>query len=382
MISHHVSSLTIISLRTYSPHYYETALYGRKWMNRFLLHLASMKGVVQAPPDADLKTNRFAAGQKLITDEIQRLLTGFLLREKAAAQYRHTERDELLHGKFTALVTELLSGLIQMDADHLKDMAWIDSVLLGTCIQSKNEDIRMAVQKLVQRTSPTPNPYPIPVKPHPPAEVVPTHEAETSATPDSESPVAPPVPTEPELAVENSDVVQDEASVEATREVAVADSSLPHDDSPANEPEDAVATTSDADDSPAAQELTSAPSDEGVDASLIEESVPPTSESDAPAAASDAPAPAPAESWNPMSWFSGGSGSAQANNTAPAHPTIEPSLTDEEMEATTESEAPAAGGEAGVEPSDAPLADNEKEEELPDALLPNEDRRADELVVD
>lgn len=365
-------------------------------MNRFLLHLASVKGVVQAPSDADLKTNRFAAGQKLITDEIQRLLTGFLLREKAAAQYRHTERDEVLHGKFTALVMELLSGLIKMDADHLKDMAWIDSVLLGTCIQSKNEEIRMAVQKLVQRTSPTPNPYPIPVKPQPPAEIAPTPEVETTAAPsDGESPVAPPAPTVPELAVEHSDPVHDEVSGETSREnVAVAESSLQHEESPVSASEDdVVASTSDADDSPAAQELTSAPSDEGVDTSLAEDSLPPTNESDAPAAsdapepapaALDAPEPAPAESWNPMSWFSGASSSTQTNDPAPADPlpTIEPSLTDEELlEATAESEAPVAE-EEGVEPFDAVVVNNEDEETMPDSIPHDEGRRDGEMVVD
>jgi hypothetical protein len=154
--------------RLFRPSYYETSLYGRIWMNRFLLQLAAMKDLAQAPPDADPKTNRFAAGQKLIVDETQRLLTAFLVRERAASQYRPPELDEILHRKLTGLVTELLSGLNQMGSDHLKDMAWIDSVLLGTCIQSKNESIRLAVQKLVQRTAPTPNPYPIPPKPQPP----------------------------------------------------------------------------------------------------------------------------------------------------------------------------------------------------------------------
>jgi hypothetical protein len=350
-------------------------------MNRFLLHLASMKGVVQAPPDADLKTNRFAAGQKLISDEIQRLLTGFLLREKAAAQYRHTERDEVLHGKFAALVMELLSGLIKMDADHLKDMAWIDSVLLGTCIQSKNEEIRMAVQKLVQRTSPTPNPYPVPVKPQPPAEVKAAPEVESTATSDIESHAALPAPTETELAVENSGVVQEEASSAAISDVAEPEASLHPEGSPVNASAAGASTSAEADDSPAAQELTSAPSDEGVDASLKDDSLPPTNESDAPEVSSTNE-PAPAESWNPMSWFSGGSGSPRTSATAPSDPPpIDPSLTDEELEANGESEAPVAS-DAAVEPCDAASADIQVDEALSDAIPTNESSRADELVVD
>lgn len=131
-------------------------------MNRFLLHLSSMTEVAQVPVDADLKSNKFAAAQKLVTDETQRLLTAFLARERAATQYRHTENDETLHAQLTSLVLELLSELSKMDNEHLKDMSWINSVLLGTCIQSKNEEIRLTVQKLVQRTSPPQNPYPAP----------------------------------------------------------------------------------------------------------------------------------------------------------------------------------------------------------------------------
>jgi hypothetical protein len=41
-----------------------------------------------------------------------------------------------------------------MDSDHLIDMVWISPVLLSSCIQSKNEDVRNSVQMLVKLTSP------------------------------------------------------------------------------------------------------------------------------------------------------------------------------------------------------------------------------------
>jgi hypothetical protein len=136
------------------PDYRETALYGRKWMNHFLLKLASTKEVVQAPSNDNAKTNRYVAAQKLVIDETQRLLTCFLDAERAASQYRPKEPDEAMHGRLVALVIELLKGYSNMDSTHLKDMAWISPVLLSSCIQSRNEDIRQAVQKLVQLTSP------------------------------------------------------------------------------------------------------------------------------------------------------------------------------------------------------------------------------------
>lgn len=133
-------------------------------MNRLLLQLISIEGVAQAAPDADPKTDRFSAGQKLVMDEVQRLLVAYLKSEAAAAEYYHTETDEALYNRFTAIVSELLAGLGTIDDEHMTDMAWISPVLLGSCIQSKNADIRLTVQKLVQRTAPAQQPYPTPVK--------------------------------------------------------------------------------------------------------------------------------------------------------------------------------------------------------------------------
>jgi len=145
----------------------ETALYGRKWMNRFLLQLVSIKGVAQAPADADGKTNKFAAGQSLVVSETQRLLAAYLKSENTASQYHHSEADEIIHKHLSGLVTELLSGYGKLDDDYIKDIAWLNSVLLGSCIQSRNEEIRLAVQKLVQRTEPPQQPYPAPPQPKP-----------------------------------------------------------------------------------------------------------------------------------------------------------------------------------------------------------------------
>ena len=122
-----------------------------------------MREIAHAPADLDPKTNRHAAGQKLVMDETQRLLSVYLVAEKAASEYSHTPTDEALSGRFTDLVKELLSGLQNMGPDHLREMSWINPILLGSCIQSKNEKIRLAVQKLVQSTTPgSTTPYPAP----------------------------------------------------------------------------------------------------------------------------------------------------------------------------------------------------------------------------
>jgi hypothetical protein len=149
------------------PEYFETALYGRKWMNRFLLNLATMPEVATAAADSESESNNFLSAQYCIVDETKRLLDGFLNAEKKASEYRHTTLDELMHARFTVLVTELLSGFNHMETEHLKNMSWISPTLLGSCIQSKNESIRSAVQKVTQRTSHASQaPYPKPGSKH------------------------------------------------------------------------------------------------------------------------------------------------------------------------------------------------------------------------
>lgn len=130
-----------------------------------MLQLAAAKEIAQAPTDADPKSNRNAAGQKLVMDETQRLLSKFLEAERSASEYRHTPVDEAIYARLTDLVKELLSGFQNMGAEHLKEMSWINPILLGSCIQSNNGEIRFAVQKLVRSTTPgSTTPYPTPQK--------------------------------------------------------------------------------------------------------------------------------------------------------------------------------------------------------------------------
>jgi hypothetical protein len=139
-------------------------------MNRLLLQLAATREIAQAPANFDPKTNRNVAGQKLVMDETQRLLSRYLDVERAASEYKHNTEDDVLLSKFTDLVKELLSGYQNMGVDSLKDMPWLSPILLGSCIQCKNEEIRLMVQKLVQGTAPgSTSPYPTP-KTHIPAE--------------------------------------------------------------------------------------------------------------------------------------------------------------------------------------------------------------------
>jgi hypothetical protein len=145
-----------------SPDYRETALYGRKWINRLILQLAAMIEIVQIPVSTDPKLNRYAQGQRQILELTEGLLISFVQAEEVAMQYRHSDLDTVWYNRFTELVQELLTGFGMMDDKHLQQMSWISPVLLSSGIRCKNESIRYMVQKLVARTSPAPASYPSP----------------------------------------------------------------------------------------------------------------------------------------------------------------------------------------------------------------------------
>jgi len=133
-----------------------------------VLQLVSIQEIADAPADADPKSNRFAQGQKLVVELTEGLLMSFVQKEEAASRYSHSILEEVVYKRYTALVHELLSGYGNMETEYLQKMSWISPVLLGSCIRSKNEEIRLMVQKLVSRTSgdsTSSAPYPSPTAP-------------------------------------------------------------------------------------------------------------------------------------------------------------------------------------------------------------------------
>ncbi|CAJ1964068.1 unnamed protein product [Cylindrotheca closterium] len=130
---------------TNPPNYLETAFYGRNWMNRFLLHVAAMKEVETT------ETKAQAAAQALVKDQTQSLVNGFLEKE---AFLGHAEKksslDLEIFDRLTGLVKDILAGYAQLPDEHLVLMAWLNPVL-SLCIHTSNEQIRIAIQKLVKR---------------------------------------------------------------------------------------------------------------------------------------------------------------------------------------------------------------------------------------
>jgi hypothetical protein len=129
------------------PSYLETAFYGRKWMNRFLLQISAMKEVV-APA---LEGSRPAAAQSLLKVQTQSLVSIFLEKEALiGGNGKKLILDIKLFDKLTLLVKDMLAGYAKLPDDHVHQMVWLKPVL-NSCINTGNEDIRLAIQKLSKR---------------------------------------------------------------------------------------------------------------------------------------------------------------------------------------------------------------------------------------
>jgi hypothetical protein len=129
-------------------------MYGRKWMNRFVLHLASMKDLMITSSASDAgsdATNRTATAHAVVRDQTQSLISAFLNLEASINIDKPHPVDTALFARLTALVTDLLSGYEKLDDETLRHLTWLSPVL-SSCIQSSNQSIRMVVQRLVQRT--------------------------------------------------------------------------------------------------------------------------------------------------------------------------------------------------------------------------------------
>jgi hypothetical protein len=131
-------------LHSDSPHYLETAFYSRKYMNRFLLQIASMQEVAQTAPDG----NKQANAQSVIKEHTEALVSAYL--EKEAAIAKGKKSDTQLFNRLTILVKDMLTGYDKLPDEHLASMKWLNPVL-SSFIQTGNESIRIAVQKLVKR---------------------------------------------------------------------------------------------------------------------------------------------------------------------------------------------------------------------------------------
>lgn len=141
------SGKTNDSHRSGLPSYLETAHYGRKWMNRFLLQIAAMKEI----EGTAVEGSRQAAAQDVIKEQTQALVSAFLEKEALVnSDGKSLSLDVKAFERLMNLVQDMLAGYTKLTDEHLKQMSWLNPVL-SSCIHTSNEDIRLAIQKLVER---------------------------------------------------------------------------------------------------------------------------------------------------------------------------------------------------------------------------------------
>jgi hypothetical protein len=129
------------------PSYFETSYYGRRWMNRFLLQIATLKEIEGTATEG----SRQAAAQSLVKEQTQALVSAFLEKEAAVAgDGKKSALDIKMFDRLTTLTKDMLAGYAKLPDEHLSLMSWLNPVM-SSCIHTGNEDIRLAIQKLVKR---------------------------------------------------------------------------------------------------------------------------------------------------------------------------------------------------------------------------------------
>jgi hypothetical protein len=130
-----------------SPSYLETAYYGRKWMNRFLLQMATMKEIAGTAAEG----SKQAALQEVVKEQTQALVSAFLEKEAVVAgDGKNLSLDVKSFDRLMNLVQDMLAGYAKLPDERLSLMSWLNPVL-SSCIHTGNEDIRLNIQKLVKR---------------------------------------------------------------------------------------------------------------------------------------------------------------------------------------------------------------------------------------
>ena len=168
MLSHVINTLFLLLKTCISPHYLENALYGRKYMVRFMLHLISKEDVLNPDISSNgsvaigkeknsLGKKSAAAAKILIKEQADSFLLALLQKESAvriedsdlARPIPEASRAaELRHS--TELVCSLMEGFKKLDDSRLFALSGLTPTLSAS-IQSSNKTVRIAVHGLVQR---------------------------------------------------------------------------------------------------------------------------------------------------------------------------------------------------------------------------------------
>jgi len=116
-------------------------------MNRFLLQMAAMKEIEGKVDEG----SRQAAAQEAVKEQTQALVSIFLEKEAlVSGTGKKSDLDVKSFDRLMNLVQDMLAGYSKLSDEHLSQMSWLNPVL-SSCIHTNNEDIRLSIQKLVER---------------------------------------------------------------------------------------------------------------------------------------------------------------------------------------------------------------------------------------
>lgn len=111
-------------------------------MNLLLLQIA-------ATTSSESTRERQTSAQTLLKDQTRMLLEAYLDKEELESP---SALDTKALGRLKLLVKELLSGYDKLPENSFELMTWMNSVLIASST-TKDEDIRLAIQKLVKKAS-------------------------------------------------------------------------------------------------------------------------------------------------------------------------------------------------------------------------------------
>ena len=146
-------SQSLIDQGSTPPHYQENALYGRKYMVKFLTYLIGKEEVLN-PEKSTASDNKpsATAAKSLVKERSEALLSSLLLKEssvRSAATLSEAARNFELQ-RTTEMMCDLLDALQKLDDPRLFTLAALTPTF-SACMQSKSESIRQRVHGLVQR---------------------------------------------------------------------------------------------------------------------------------------------------------------------------------------------------------------------------------------
>jgi hypothetical protein len=142
------------------PNYEENSIYGRKWLNKLLLQLVSVK---DKDTQSSSSANAALSIQSVIREQTQSLLSAYLEKDafvEGSSEVSHGQPWDKKHAVLlTELVKELVNGYSALDDETAMRLSTL-LTMFSSCMQASDENLRLEIHTLVRRVFPHVNPKP------------------------------------------------------------------------------------------------------------------------------------------------------------------------------------------------------------------------------